>query len=822
MKEFKKINKESLSNRIIISRNIFLKGLSIVYLISFLSLYGQIQALWGNEGLFPSNLFLSKLKESLKGHKYYLFYPTIAWIFNFDSYSIENLLYVLCLLGIIISISIILFSEYFLNSISYFILWYIYYNFIILGQAFMRFAWDGLLTETGFISIFFCPFSFRYINYITQLNNISHYILKFILFKFMMSTGINIIGSQCPYWTSFNGLSFFFQGQPLLSSLSYSFHKSFGDTFKKILSAYGYFCILYLPIGYFLVWRRFNIYSGQITFLFNLFFIFSGNYGFLNLLVIVINTLNFDDYFYRSILSKNLLVKLKLDYLSPLVPIYLKEKKELNIEINKKEEEIGKIKNDIDKENEKKGQDKDEKKIKELSNEFNKLRREIMNLVDDDDFDDSPRIETTFKIESSIVKECFIFINFLCASLLLVYLLIYPIKRLVQGLSIIEQLPRIRFKSSVIFVSIYIFVYILLSFFINLVLKLKTSIFSESGIMNSVMNDIIESNKKKDENNNNKDIKDINEEFKKGLKKQNYFKIIFFALMNLVKVSKYMVLIIIFSVYFLGSVKYFLLNIDVELFEKPKTDSKEKSGISDEDSPGIFQNLMFLSDLLFSNYNAYGKYGNTQEEIQSVLGRSELEIEYLTENNKNTWRTINFKYKLGPENSNPKFLFFHTPRLDWKINFAAKDEDLNNDSWIILLLGKIFEKNPVVMDLLGYEIDDKKFLEKFSLFEKVKDVYFGRKKYELMPEISRLKVDIFKYQFLKNNEKKDKNAIFKRKRYKEYLSPIEKHTLLMVYEKLGLSKPDIKRKIKINKFQYIPVIDLVTIFALGILLFNKI
>ena len=37
----------------------------------------------------------------------------------------------------------------------------------------------------------------------------------------------------------------------------------------------------------------------------------------------------------------------------------------------------------------------------------------------DDDFYDTEKIETTFKIESSILKECFIFINFLCASLLL-------------------------------------------------------------------------------------------------------------------------------------------------------------------------------------------------------------------------------------------------------------------------------------------------------------------------------------------------------------------------------------------------------------------
>ena len=819
MKEFQNINKESIPHRIIISRIIFLKGLSFIYLISFLSLYGQIQGLWGNEGLFPSNLFLSKLRENLKGHRYYLFYPTIGWLFNLNSYSIENLLYILCLIGIIISISIIIFSEKFLNSIFFFLLWYIQYNFIILGQSFMKFAWDGLLSEIGFISIFFAPFSFRYINYIYPLNNVSFYVLKFILLKFMASTGINIIGSQCPYWSSFNGLSFFFQGQPLLSSFSYSFHNYLGDTFSKILSAFGYFCILYLPIGYFLVWRRFSIYSGQITFLFNLFFIFTGNYGFLNLLIIILNSLNFDDYFYRTILNKNILKTLKLDYLSILIPSYIKEKKELNEEINKNEIELGKIKNDLNIENEKKEEEKNKNKIKELNIEYNKIRKKIYDLIDDE-FDDTQKIEKTLKIESSIIKESFIFINFFCANLLFVYIFLYPIKRLIQGLSVIEQLPKNKFKSTIIFVSIYVFIYIIIGFFINLVLKLKISIFSERGLMNSVLNEMIENNKKNKENNENNENKDINEDLlKNSLTKNNYLKIITYAILNLIKMSKYIILIIIFSVYYLGSVKYFLLNIDIEIMPNMKNNSKKDS--NEDNSPSTLQNFVFLSDLLFSNYNVYGIYGNIQEEIQSVLGRSEIEIEYTTDINNNIWKTINFEYKLGPENSNPKFLFFHSPRLDWKINYAAREEDLNSDSWLILLLGKIYEKNPVVMDLLGYEIEEKQYYYKISLFEKIKEIYFGKKKYEIMPSINKLKIDIFKYQFLKKNEKKNNDIIFKRKRYKEYLSPIEKHTLLMVYEKLGLSIHDLKNKIKINKFQFIPIIDIIIIFFLCLLFITK-
>ena len=811
MKEFIKINKESIPNRILIIRILFLKGLSFIYLISYLSLYGQIQALWGNEGLFPSNLFLKRLREGLKGHKYYLFYPTLAWLLNLESNAIENLLYILCLLGIIISILIIFYDKYFLNSYSFFALWYIHYNFIILGQIFMRFASDYLLTEIGFISIFFAPFSFRYINYIFILNNISYYILKFILFKFMVSTGINIIGSQCPYWTSFNGLSFFFQGQNLLSSNSYFFHNFLSDNAKKIISAFGYFCILYLPIGYFLVWRRFSIFAGQITFLFNLFFILAGNYGVLNLLVIVLNFINFDDYFFRAIFSNNFLKKWGFEHVSELVPGYFSEKKKLEEEINKYEEELEKTRQEIEKKSKDKEKKENENEIKELNIKFNAIRKKIIDLSDEI-YDDGPKLEETLIIESSLIKECFIFINFSCGILLLVYLVIYPIKRLVKGVTVIEQLPTYKFKFVLIVVSIYIFIYILIAFIINLVSKLKNTIFSEKGMMDSFLQDMME---KKKDNNNNDNINGMS--FIKNIKSPNCIKVIKMTIVNMFKMSRYFILIVIFGFYFLGSVKYFLLNIDVELYPEKISESEENDKSS---NPGLFQNCLAFADIIFSNYNVYGIYGNTQKEIQSVLGRSELEIEYLTEFDQYSWKTINFNYKLSLNNNEPKFLFFHLPRLDYKLSEVANDEDLNKDSWIIILLGKIFERNPVILDLLGYDINDKKIMEKISFIERIKQNYLGRKKYEIMPLINKLKVDIFKYQFLNNVKNKD-NALFKRKRYKEYLPPIEKHTLVMVYEKLGLNKPDPNKSIKFSKFQFIPVVDAVIIVFLSIILLKK-
>ena len=502
--------------------------------------------------------------------------------------------------------------------------------------------------------------------------------------------------------------------------------------------------------------------------------------------------------------------KCGLDTISGLIPEYISDKKKYDEEINKYEEDLAKIRKEIDKKNAEKLKEKNEKEIKELNDKYNLTRKKIVELSEEG-FEDGPRIESSLIVESSLLKEIFIFINFLCANLLFVYLILYPIKRLIKGVTVIEQVPTDKFKYVLILASICVFIYISIAFLSNLVIKLKNTIFSDKGMMDSLLKEMVE--KTKDNNINN------GVEFIKNIKKPNCIKIISISVINILKISKYIFVIIIFGFYFLGSVSHFLLNIDVELYPQ-KISEKEDEEDKNKDTPGFFQNSLNFANLIFSNYNVYGIYGNTQKEIQSVLGKSELEIEYMTELNTNAWKTVNFNYKLSLENSEPKFLFFHTPRLDYKICEAAYEEDLNKDSWVIILLGKIFERNPVIMDLLGYEIEEKKFLEKISFFEKIKQTYFGRRKYEIMPLINKLKVDIFKYQFLKNVQKKG-DPLFKRKRYKEYLSPIEKHTLIMVYEKLGLPKPDPNKKVNINKFQFIPVVDIVIIFCLSALLLNK-
>jgi hypothetical protein len=61
---------------------------------------------------------------------------------------------------------------------------------------------------------------------------------------------------------------------------------------------------------------------------------------------------------------------------------------------------------------------------------------------------------------------------------------------------------------------------------------------------------------------------------------------------------------------------------------------------------------------------------------------------------------------------------------------------------------------------------------------------------------------------------KDNKAMFKRKRYQEFLLPIEKYSLQPIFQKLNLPKIDFNREKHINSFQLIPIVDIVIIIIL--------
>ena len=64
----------------VLSRWVFLRLLGLVYLIAFLSLWGQIVGLVGAHGILPVGDFLQAVRQAITAPKAYHLFPTLAWI----------------------------------------------------------------------------------------------------------------------------------------------------------------------------------------------------------------------------------------------------------------------------------------------------------------------------------------------------------------------------------------------------------------------------------------------------------------------------------------------------------------------------------------------------------------------------------------------------------------------------------------------------------------------------------------------------------------------------------------------------------------------
>jgi hypothetical protein len=249
-----KRNPEHVNEKIVLMRSIYLRSVALIYLFAFVSLYFQIQGLWGDEGILPAKVLLERISEKMQENANFWNVPSLLWysdiinevLINFfpqmgvNSSSVENAMYVLCLIGIITALGIVLNMAVFYNTFGFIIIWLIYLNFFTVGQVFMSFQWDIFLLEVGFITILFSPITKSRLNVITPIDHVLYFLIRFLMFRFIYSNGIVKITADCPVWKTFNTLHHHFQGQPLPNMISWYFH-FLPDGILKALTALTFF-----------------------------------------------------------------------------------------------------------------------------------------------------------------------------------------------------------------------------------------------------------------------------------------------------------------------------------------------------------------------------------------------------------------------------------------------------------------------------------------------------------------------------------------------------------------------------------------------------
>ncbi len=274
--------------RFALSRGLFLRLLGLVYGVAFLSLAPQLPGLVGSEGLLPAAAYLERVHE-VQGAEAYYRLPTLLWLWPGDA-----LLLGLCWAGIGLSAAAVAG----LAPIATFAaLWLCYLSLTVAGQGFLSFQWDVLLLETGLLAVLYAP-AVRRVPLAAgpEPSAAARWLVWGLAFKLTFLSGITKLLSGDETWWGLTALRYHYETQPIPTWLGWYAHQapawlatlSTGVMFAIELAAP--FVILFPPR-----FRRVRFTGFALLCLLQALIASTGNYGFFNLLTVVLYLALLDD-----------------------------------------------------------------------------------------------------------------------------------------------------------------------------------------------------------------------------------------------------------------------------------------------------------------------------------------------------------------------------------------------------------------------------------------------------------------------------------------------------------------------------------------------
>jgi predicted DCC family thiol-disulfide oxidoreductase YuxK len=267
------------------ARRWFLRLLGLVFLIAFVSLWTQVDGLVGENGILPAGQFLNAAHDQL-GARAYTLLPTFCW------FGASNAcLHWLCAFGSVLSIFLIVGLA---PAVTLLVLVSLYVSLVAVGQTFLSFQWDILLIETGFLAIFIAPWRWLAIKGPgPPVSRVGLFLLKFLLFKVMVMSGVVKLTSHDDCWWNLTALDYHYWSQPLPTIFAWWADQS-PEWFKKFSVGFCLFVEIIVPL---FLWapRRLRLIAAGLLIFLQIVIAVTGNYCFFNLLTIALCLLLIDD-----------------------------------------------------------------------------------------------------------------------------------------------------------------------------------------------------------------------------------------------------------------------------------------------------------------------------------------------------------------------------------------------------------------------------------------------------------------------------------------------------------------------------------------------
>lgn len=275
---------------------LFGRALGVVCVLAFASLGFQAQGLFGSRGVMPIALFVASAKRA--GHGFWN-HPSMLWWWNGDT-AIATV----WLVGLVASVAL---CVGLLPRAALAVAWFAYLSFVSLGWPFMSFQWDTLLLETCFTAVFFVSWGPRdRLRTHGEPNKVARWALWFLLSRLMFRSAWVKLASQDPTWADLSALTYHYWTQPLPTVLAW-----YANQLPRWLHELS--CLLMFIIEFgapLLLWvpRAWARRAGAILIIALMTLIaLTGNYGFFNLLTVLLCLTALDDQLLERFVPKRLL-----------------------------------------------------------------------------------------------------------------------------------------------------------------------------------------------------------------------------------------------------------------------------------------------------------------------------------------------------------------------------------------------------------------------------------------------------------------------------------------------------------------------------------
>ena len=271
-----------------LSRDLFLRLVGLVHLVAFASLAPQIVGLIGAEGLLPAAPYLDRAHE-LWGSDAYRQLPTLLWLRPSDAFLVGA-----CWLGMALSAAAMAGIA---PRAVFPALWVCYLALAVAGQEFLAFQWDVLLLETGLLAAVYAPAGWRVpLGTGNEPSAAARWLVWGLAFKLTFLSGITKLLSGDATWRSLTALEYHYETQPLPTWMGWYAHNA-PDWFGVLSVGVMFFIevavsfVILAPVRF----RRLRMAGCGLLCLLQVLIAATGNYGFFNLLAVVLYLSLLDD-----------------------------------------------------------------------------------------------------------------------------------------------------------------------------------------------------------------------------------------------------------------------------------------------------------------------------------------------------------------------------------------------------------------------------------------------------------------------------------------------------------------------------------------------